>query len=88
MEEYLSAWENWGDLGRVEKCLGGFRRVLKCSGHFGSVKDSLWTIRERDFGRIQVRLRKFGSVKGPSTKYDHFMRVCTDKNEENEKLFT
>ena len=24
--------------------------------------------------------------KGPSTKCDHFMRVCTDKNEENEKF--
>ena len=22
---------------------------------------------------------------GPSTKYDHFMKVCTDKNGKNEK---
>ena len=26
--------------------------------------------------------------KGPSTKYDHFMRVCTKENEENEKFPT
>ena len=26
------------------------------------------------------------STKGPSTKYDHFMRVCTNKNEENENF--
>ena len=25
-------------------------------------------------------------VKGPSTKYDHFMRVCTNKKEENENV--
>ena len=25
------------------------------------------------------------STKGPSTKYDHFMRVSMDENEENEK---
>ena len=25
-------------------------------------------------------------LEGPSTKYDHFMRVCTNKNEENENL--
>ena len=28
------------------------------------------------------------STQGPSTKYDHFMRVCTDKNEENEEPST
>ena len=28
------------------------------------------------------------STKGPSTKYDHFMRVSIDKNEENEKART
>ena len=26
------------------------------------------------------------STKGSSTKYDHFMRVCMNKNEENEKF--
>ena len=33
------------------------------------------------------KLHNITLVKGPSTKYDHFMRVCTNKNEENEKYF-
>ena len=28
------------------------------------------------------------STQEPSTKYDHFMRVCMDENEDNEKYFT
>ena len=36
--------------------------------------------------RCKTRGRK--RYKEPSTNYDHFMRVCTCKNEENEKWVT
>ena len=49
-----------------------------------SLKSKYWKPFSKKTQNEETAMKKY-HYQGPSTKYDHSMRVCTSKNEENEK---